>query len=113
MGFTLPPEFDPDREAASIPAGVLYCYGRPCRCAAGEQFAQEQLEWNKPVMPYRPPVTSSNRATRFQNPAKWDPPAWSDPPAVKPKRITIHLITQEEIDSIKTQQEADRKERQP
>ena len=112
MGFTLPPEWEP--EAASIPAGILYRYGIPCTCAAGQQFARDQESWNLPITPYREPATSSNRAARFQDPATWEPPAWADPPAPKTAvRDRAPMSSAADILQIKSQQEANRKERQP
>ena len=46
MGFIMPPEFDPDPKSRGVPAGVLYRYARPCHCAAGRLFAEEQRRWN-------------------------------------------------------------------
>jgi hypothetical protein len=117
MGFTLPPEWNPTA-ASGILSAVFYRYGRPCACAAGQQFQREQGEWNQPITQYREPGSSSNRASRFQgereSPAKWEPPPWSDPPAPKTAvRDRAPLPSAADILRIQAQQEANRKERQP
>ena len=143
MGFTLPPEWNPTAASGVLaatcrahsseaaegsrgdpsftlyqPSAVFYRYGRPCACAAGQQFQREQAEWNQPITQYREPVASSNRASRFQGerevPAKWEPPPWSDPPAPKTAvRDRAPLPSAADILQIQAQQEANRKERQP
>lgn len=45
-GFTMPGEF---HRTEWTPAGVIFRYGVPCRCAAGAEFASRQAAWNKPI----------------------------------------------------------------
>jgi hypothetical protein len=56
-------------------------------------------------------------AEPIQDPATWEPPPWSDPPKKQPGRATasvpMHRVTQEEIERLKQQQNANRKESQP
>ncbi len=110
MGYTLPPDFRGDR--AEIPAGVLFHYGIPCACEAGKQFRHDQENWNRPIMPFKPPPRAKLSVMPKREP--WPPPPWSDPPAPKAARPEISSrVTVEEIERLKQIQNANRKESAP
>lgn len=107
MGYTIAAEWE---RGESIPAGVLFRYGRPCECSAGREFAENQRLWNLPILPS---LTRRRIETEPAAPRSWPAPAWSDPPAPKEPRRATPRVTDEDIARLKAQQNASRKESGP
>lgn len=118
-GYNLPPEWSGCTEvpeSGKVPAaapillsmdqaGIVFHYGRPCDCAAGKVFAEQQKKWNLPILPRETERLAAT--TRATDP--WPPPHWCDQPPPKEKKMRVAYPTQQEIDNLKKQQEENRK----